>query len=229
MAELQQRLEKLLLRLDRMGMSVEQALSDALRAVNDADVQAGQLVNQQDSEIDREEVCIEQECIRLFALYQPTAIDMRTLCTVIKVNNDLERIADLAASIGKRVKHVAEDEINFEQYPDFDTMARIASDILSRTVRMLNAADTTTAYSVIESDDDLDLSYSKFVRSVLDTEGKQLGGVQTAMTLINLAKALERIGDLCTNIAEDIIFLRTGNIVRHSETMENQPDYRPSS
>ncbi len=221
MAELQERLEKLILRLDLMGMRVEQALADALRAIKDGEVEAGREVDRRDSAIDREEVEIEQECIRLLALYQPTAIDLRTICTIIKVNSDLERIADLAASIGKRVKHVVEDGIDFDRYDSFDSLTETTTDTLGRTVRTLRANDTTGAQGVIDSDDLIDESYRRFVRSVLDAEGKKTGGVEAAMTMINVAKALERIGDLCTNIAEDIIFLRTGDIVRHAEAFEN--------
>ncbi len=222
MSELQDRLEKLILRLDLMGMRVEQALADALLAIKDGDVEAGQQVDLHDSVIDREEVEIEQECIRLLALYQPTAIDLRTICTIIKVNSDLERIADLAASIGRRVKHVVEDGIDFDRYDSFDSLTESTTDTLGRTVRTLRATNTAGAQRVIDFDDMIDEAYRSFVRNVLDAEGKKTGGVEAAMTMINVAKALERIGDLCTNIAEDIIFLRTGDIIRHADAFDEQ-------
>ncbi len=222
MAELQERLEKLLLRLDLMGMRVEQALADALRAIKDGDAKAGLEVDQRDSLIDREEVEIEQECIRLLALYQPAAIDLRTICTIIKVNSDLERIADLAASIGRRIKHVVEDGIDFDLYNSFDLLTESTTDTLGRTVRTLRASDTAGSKGVIDSDDLIDDAYRSFVRSVLDSEGKKTGGVEAAMTMINVAKAMERIGDLCTNVAEDIIFLRTGDIIRHADAFDEQ-------
>jgi len=223
MSELQERLENLRLRLDLMGMRVEQALADAIQAARDGDVDAGLEVDRRDSVIDREEVEIEQECIRLLALYQPAAIDLRTICTVIKTNSNLERIADLAASIGRRTKHVVEDRIDLQRYPHFDRFAEATTDVLGKTVRMLNATDITTARTVIESDDNVDQNYGRFVRSVLDAESGKSTGAKVVMTLINLAKALERVGDLCTNIAEDIIFLKTGDIIRHAEAMEEPP------
>lgn len=223
MSELQERLEKLRLRLDLMGMRVEQALADALRAIKDGDIEAGQEVDRRDSVIDREEVEIEQECIRLLALYQPAAIDLRTICAIIKVNNDLERIADLAASIGRRTKHVAEDKIDLQHYPDFDHLARTTTDVLGKTVRMLSTMAPSTACNVIESDNDVDRSYGRFVRNVLDADRGKAAGAEATMTLINLAKAMERIGDHCTNIAEDIIFLKTGDIIRHADAMKEPP------
>ena len=220
MSELQDRLERLILRLDHMGMRAEQAVNDALRAARRGDVEAGRRVHEQDARIDREEVEIEQECIRLLALYQPAAIDLRTLCTVIKVNNDLERIADLAANIGKRVGELVDHEIRMEDYPLCQALISESQDVLGRTVRMIAAPDASAARTVIDQDRKVDDGYHRLVASVLDFEDRRVGGAGPALAMINLAKALERIGDLCTNIAEDLIFLRTGDIVRHSDARE---------
>lgn len=220
MSELAKRVENLMLRLDRMGMRVEQSLADALQAVRNRDLEAGQHVLAGDSIIDREEVEIEQECIRLLALYQPTAIDLRTICTVIKVNSDLERIADHAASIGGRVKHVVADSLELALRPGFIELQHAACEALSMTVRMLAAADEETAHRVIEFDRKVDSAYKEFMRCILDSQGTDSCEIEGTFTLINLARALERIGDLCTNIAEDVIFLRTGDIVRHADAFE---------
>lgn len=220
MSELQNRLDKLTLRLDRMGMRAEQAVIDAIHSVEDSDVDAGLAVDRNDTVIDREEVEIEQECIRLLALYQPAAVDLRSICTIIKVNSDLERIADLAASIGRRAKHVALDEVVLNDHPVFNQLAQDTLDVLGKTVRMLSTRDAVTAQRVIQSDPRIDDGYRQFVASVLENEGERTGGAETAMTMINLGKALERIGDLCTNIAEDIIFLQTGDIVRHGRAFD---------
>jgi len=220
MSELEIRLNRLMLRLDHMGMRVEQTVIDALDALRKNDAEAGTAVHQNDPVIDREEVEIEQECIRLLALYQPAAIDLRTLCTVIKVNSDLERIADLAANMGRGVKHIVAGKVALKDYEEFEHLARAMVDMLGRTIRMLSSPDTNAARTVIESDDSVDDGYKSLVRSVLEHEDRRVGGAGAAMTVLNLAKAMERIGDLCTNIAEDIIFLRTGDIVRHAEAFE---------
>jgi phosphate transport system protein len=223
MSELQSRLDKLVLKLDYMGMRVEQALADAVRAIEEGDPEAGREVDEHDSLIDREEVEIEQECVRLLALYQPAAIDLRTICTIIKSNSDLERIADLAAGMGRRVRHLVDDEIDLEQYPEFRHLARATMDQVRRTVRILSAPDAATARVIIDGDEQIDKGYWHLVRSVLDSQEGRIGGAEAAMTLINLAKAMERIGDLCTNIAEDIIFMRTGDIIRHADAGEGHP------
>jgi len=223
MSELQNRLDRLTLRLDHLGMRVEQALLDALHAVEHADAEAGEEVDRRDELIDREEVMIEQECIRLLALYQPAAIDLRTICMIIKVNNDLERLADFAANMGRQSKYVASEGIDLQEDPDFTVLRQETVDVVGRTARMLGTQDVQAARTVIAADRRIDGAYRHLVRDVLGSADKRPGGAETAMTFINLAKALERIGDLCTNIAEEIIFLRTGDIVRHADKIGETP------
>jgi len=141
MLELQKNLEKLTLRLERMGLRVAEAVNNAFDAIAQRDVTAGEWIDEDDSQIDQEEVAIEKECINLLALYQPAAIDLRRICCVIKVNNDLERIADIAARLGRRVKHLVAGNIALEDYADYGPMVHATRDILRQTVRMLNSAD----------------------------------------------------------------------------------------
>ncbi len=226
MSELQRKLEKLTLRLERMGLRVAQAVDAALRTVAERDIAAGEKIDQSDSQIDEEEVEIEKECISLLALHQPAAIDLRRICTIIKVNNDLERIADIAARIGRRVKHLVAGRIALEGYADYEPMVQATRNILGKTIRMLNAEDPDLPHRVIQADADLDAAYAAFTRQVLDT-ARAATDVDAALTLVLLARSLERIGDHCTNIAEDIFFLNTGDIIRHSPmfksgTVENE-------
>ena len=216
MTELETRLNRLSLRLDHTGMRVEQAVLDALEALANGDVSAGEAVNAHDVVIDREEVEVEQECIRLLALYQPAAIDLRTLCTIIKVNSDLERIADLGAAIGRGVKHAVRGNLELGDHPAFNRLRQGTVDILGRTARMLSAGEASNARRIIELDSKVDEEYRMLIQDVLAGLSPDMGDSEAVLTILNLAKALERIGDLCTNIAEDIIFLRTGDIVRHS-------------
>ncbi len=215
MSELQNRLLALLLRLDYMGMRCEQAVCDALVALAKGNVEAGLEVARHDETIDCEEVEID----RLLALYQPAAIDLRTLCTIIKINNDLERIADLAAKIGLNVVHFVAAKLSKEDQAQFDTLTRNTKDVLGRTIRLLNTKNVESAHKVIDADETIDDGHKQLVTSILSAEN-QTYDAAAAMSVLNLAKALERIGDLCTNIAEDIIFLGTGDIVRHQGALD---------
>ena len=215
MSELQNRLEKLTLRLDHMGMRCEQAVIDAIDAIRSQNVDHGEDVVKKDSIIDQAEVAIEQECIRLLALYQPAAVDLRAICTIIKINNDLERIADLASSMGGQVKHLVNQNISFENSPEFNFLAQQTLAVLGKTIRLLSNQDTGSCQRVIENDEKIDEGYTTMVHNLIDA-GDHPGGTPAFLTTINVAKAMERIGDHCTNIAEDIIFLKTGDIVRHT-------------
>ena len=159
----------------------------------------------------------------MLALYQPAAIDLRTICTVIKVNNDLERIADKGARIGRAVKRVVEYKLDLAGDEEFIRLRKDALEMLARTTRMLSTREVATARAILEMDHIVDEDHRALMRSALHIKAQTLG-MEGAWTFINVAKALERIGDLCANIAEDIIFLRTGDIVRHSDTLG---DIRP--
>ena len=215
MTELVRNLEKLTLRLDRMGMLVEQALMNALHALQNGDPQAGEEVSASDARIDREEVEIEQEAIRLMARFQPTAIDLRTIFSVVKANNDLERIADHAAKMGRQVKYLVQAGIDLSDWPNFEELALWTSGIVAKTARILTTLDKNTAQVLISADNEFDQKYNRFLRSLISMERSQPRGGEVVLTLATLARSLERINDLCANIAEDVIFLRTGNIVRH--------------
>ena len=213
MPELQKRLQSLMLRLDYMGMRVEQHVHDAVDALQKKDVASADSIIEFDHQVDREEVEIEQECIRLLALYQPAAIDLRTICTVIKVNNDLERISDRAVSLAKQVKHVVTNNIDMADYKELIPLRDIVFDMLGRTVRMINTTEVHTAKEVIKMDDLVDKGYKTLLQLILSRNES----AANAITVNNIVKCFERIADLCTNISEDIIFLRTGEIVRHAD------------
>jgi phosphate transport system protein len=216
MSELQRRTEALLLMLDRMGLRAERAVHEALRAVHDRDIIAGEQVDQDDARLDAEEVEVERECVRLMALYQPTAVDLRTLVFVIKANNDLERIADKAAHIGRRVKHCVAEHVVPQDLAEYADLERLALDVLGRTVRLLSRRDADAARETIALDQRINHAYKKLARRVLE-DPEFRGDVDRVLTVFLLARALERIGDLCTNIAEDVVFLCTGDIVRHPD------------
>jgi phosphate transport system protein len=131
----------------------------------------------------------------------------------------LQRIADIAARLGRRVKHIIASELRLEDYPSYGPMVVATRDILAMTVRMLNSTDAELPRQVIAADRQLDSAYATFTRDVLDA-GRQATGIDVALTLVLLARSLERIGDHCTNTAEDILFLITGNIIRHSASIK---------
>jgi len=220
MSELQRNVDALMHRLDRMGLHVQQTVRDALDAVDARNVRAGQAVSDQDSAIDADEVAVEKECIRLLALYQPTAVDLRSLCFVIKANNDLERIADKAASIGRRVRHLVADDIDLVTYPEWQDLVALVTERLDQTLRAISSRNLQAAEALVASDRAAEEAYRRIARHIIAQAREAPGGVDMAVTLTLLVRAIHRIGELCTNIAEDLVFVCTGDIVRHADAQE---------
>ena len=230
MSELPQRLDRLFLKLDHMALQVEQILADAIYAVKTGKEEDAQIVIDSDKEIDHSEVEIERECIRLLALYQPAAIDLRRICFIIKVNNDLERIADLCVNLAKMSKIVIAKGIVIQQFPSFERLVHEVADAYHQTIRLIapqqyesidNSQETKMtnqehAWAIIDRDTkQIDVTFREYLEEVFSAEELFRGKVNALYALTTMGRALERLGDQCTNIAEDAIFLATGEIVRH--------------
>ncbi len=231
MSELLKRLDRLFLKLDHTALLVEQSLVDAVDAVESGNLELAETVVQTDDEIDRREVETERECIRLLALYQPAAIDLRRICFVIKVNNDLERMADFCVNIAKACKTMKQEGIELDSFPGFRKLANQVEDAFRQTIRLFApqrervsssdagiAGDLALARSIIAADVEvIDVSFRAYLSEVLSEEGMFRGKMNALYQLTSLGRALERFGDRCTNIAEDVIFMLSGEIVRHGE------------
>ena len=231
MSELTKRLDRLFLKLDHTALLVEQILADALYAVTTGNEEDTKMVVDSDETIDRREVEIERECIRLLALYQPAAIDLRRICFVIKANNDLERIADLCVNLAKMSMILVKEHIDVREFPAFEKLAGEVSDAYHQTIRLIclprNDAndspqdtlaphDLELARSIIQRDtEQIDVTFREYLDEVFSAEGMFQGKLNALYALTTMGRALERLGDQCTNIAEDAVFLITGEIVRH--------------
>jgi phosphate transport system protein len=231
MSELAKRLDRLFLKLDHMALLVEQIMSDALYAVTTGNEEDTKVVIDSDEIIDRREVEIERECIRLLALYQPAAIDLRRICFVIKANNDLERIADLCVNLAKMSMILAKEHIDVRDFPAFEKLAGEVSDAYHQTMRLISPQrndfhdppqdtiapyDLELAWSIIKRDvEQIDVTFRGYLDEIFSAEGVFQGKLNAIYALTTMGRALERLGDQCTNIAEDAIFLITGEIVRH--------------
>ncbi|MGE0481500.1 MAG: phosphate signaling complex protein PhoU [Phycisphaerae bacterium] len=207
-------LDELRRRSLRMAAQVEdmvQEATDCVFAPNDA---LARRVMMRDAEVDAEEVQVESEVIRLLALYQPVGVDLRLLCTVLKVNNDLERVADCAVNIAERARHLEVQPIA-DGCPDLKQMCPVVRRILRNAVRAYSAEDAEAAREVLTEDSAIDAVYQQIIRHIVNHAPKSPGAIAAYLDLLSIAKNLERIADHATNIAEDVIFLSTGYIVRH--------------
>lgn len=213
---LPRQIEQLKKRILYVGSMVEDAIANAITALINRDEVVARRVIAEDDEIDRMEVDVEEECLKILALYQPVAGDLRFVVAVLKINNDLERMGDLAKNIAKRVLSVARSE-PIDLPVDFRPLAIKAQQMVKQSLDALVNADPTLAHRVRQADDELDALRRSIHKSILASIREHPERTETLSKLDSVAKHLERLGDMATNVAEDVIYMVEGEIVRHRE------------
>ena len=203
----------------RMAGEVQQSVADAVDAVICGDVKLARNTIVADERIDAAEIAVEKKALDLLSLYQPAAGIFRLVIMVVKVNNELERVADCATNIAERVGPLhAELEAAGEAYrlpPELAELGASVAESVRTTVRAFNFTDVEAAREVIDGDDRIDALYAGIVQESLSDMRRQSAHVNRDLAHVMIAKNLERIGDHCTNIAEDIVYIHSGRIVRH--------------
>jgi phosphate transport system protein len=163
------------------------------------------------------EVEVEEECLKILALYQPVAADLRFVVAVLKINNDLERMGDLAKNIAKRVAQLA-DAPKIDLPPEIRSMAMQAQEMVKQSLDAVVQADPALARQVREEDDAVDEYRQQIRRKVLKGIVEHPENVENLLRVNSVSKHIERIADMATNIAEDVIYMVEGDIVRHRST-----------
>ncbi len=201
--------------LSENAARVDTAIKTALKAVRTGDPESAETVIEGDSAIDLAENAIEEECLEILALYQPVAADLRRIATILNANGEIERAGDLATSIAGRVKTMAASNPKFRW--DFSGIAEIASDMFSRALDSLLKSDDGEAREVMKDDDTVDALHSQNYAKAGEAIAKDPGASEYYMSALTVSRSLERLADLATNIAEDVIYLKTAEIVRHMQ------------
>jgi phosphate transport system protein len=211
---LQTELDKLNKKIMTVSALVEENLANAVKAVDVRNEGVARQVIDRDLEIDQAEVDVEEECLKILALYQPVAIDLRYIVAVMKLNNDLERIGDLAVNVAERalfLSHVSPPEIPF----DFDAMAQKSRVMLKKALDALVNMDEDLAAEVCALDDEVDAMNRDMYEKVKKAIREQPEQLDSLIHLLSISRHLERIADHATNIAEDVMYMINGKIVRH--------------
>ena len=201
----------------RVGTLVEEAISKSITALINRDVGLAQRVMANDEDIDRMEVEVEEECLKILALYQPVAADLRLVVAVLKINNDLERMGDLAKNIAKRVSQLAAGR-PYELPPEIRVMAMKAQDMVKQCLDAVVNGDPALARQVREEDDAVDAARQRIQRRVMQGIKDNPDEVESLLRINSVSKHIERIADMATNIAEDVVYMVEGEIVRHRAT-----------
>ena len=197
-----------------LGAMVELSVERAIDAIERRDEATARAVIDNDDKIDDKEVDIEECCLKILALHQPVATDLRFIVAVLKINSDLERIADLAVNIAERAAFLAtqpQPDVSF----DFPRMAGVVQTMLRSSIDALVNANTDLAYQVWASDDEVDAMNREMYIKTQQAIVKHPDQAESIIHLLSASRHLERIADGATNIAEDVIYMIKGEIVRH--------------
>ncbi len=208
-----EKLKKLILSLSAM---VEEEVRMAIKATERRDAEIAKRIITDDYKIDEMEVEIEEECLKVMALHQPVAVDLRFIIAVIKINNDLERIGDEAVNIAERVETLAKRKSSVFYY-DYTEMAAKAENMLKMSLDALVTLDIDLAFKVIIKDDEVDAIKSAVYQLTKDSIKDSPNDVAFLINQYLISRHLERIADHATNIAEEVIYLVEGEIVRHGK------------
>jgi len=197
-----------------MGGMVEKAIKRAITALGERNDELAAAVIAKDDEVDNQELKIDELCLKILALRQPAARDLRFITTAIKVNYDLERIGDMAVNICERVQEL-NAETQLKPYVDLPRMAELVQQMLTQSLSAFVNANPDLAWQVIRHDEDVDRLHNQIFRDLLDFMTRDFSTVTRATRLLFISKYLERIADHAVNIAELVIFMAQGKIVRH--------------
>ncbi len=211
---LDEHLEKLKTRVIKMCSLVDEQVQSAIRAVEEENLELAKEVIEKDNKVDKYDNKIDKICQKIFALTQPVAMDLRLIMSSLTINSNLERIGDLAVNI-------AEYALMIQRKPDFikqtklEEMFKVAKQMLKDSIDSYIGGNETLAKSVIETDDHLDKLNFDNHKILIEIMKQSPDNVEPAVALLVMSRQLERLGDHCTNIAEDVFFIVEAHIVKH--------------
>ena len=197
-----------------LAHEVEDSIFKALKALEKQDKKLAKEVFELNKKIDMQEVKIEDQILTLLVLQQPVAVDLRFIVGALKMNNDLERIGDQAVNIANiAVKLVGESYI--KPLKDIPQMGKIARNMLHDAVHAFINQNAELAREVCARDDEVDELYVQVRQDVMEILKKKKDKFEQGFDLINVARELERVADLTTNLGEEVVFMREATIIRH--------------
>ena len=197
-----------------MAASVEEAIHKAIRALTERDVELAYEVIAGDAQIDEDENRVEEECLKMLALHQPVAIDLRRIAAAMKINTDLERMGDLAEDIAERVSLLARPPLI--AIPDkLQRMTDLTTAMVRESLDAFVNLDVRQAERVCRLDDEIDRHNREIIEELIQTMQRAPEMVPPGISLFSAVRHLERIADHATNIAEDVVYLVQGEIIRH--------------
>jgi phosphate transport system protein len=204
-----------------LAASVEEALHKAIKALQERDTQSAQEVIEGDNQIDQEENLIEEECLKILALHQPVAIDLRRTAAALKINNELERMGDLAEDIAERALRLARPPY-FPIPEKLQSMTDLTTSMVRESLDAFVNLDARQARRVCRLDDQIDRYNVEIIEETVTVMRQSPEMVDPGLSLFSATRHLERIADHATNIAEEVVYLVEGEIIRHQPAAVEQ-------
>jgi phosphate transport system protein len=211
---LDEHIEKLKRRVLKMSSLVDEQVQAAIRAVEEENLELAKTVAENDKKVDKYDNKIDKICQRIFALTQPVAMDLRLIMSSLTINNNLERIGDIAVNIAEYIEMIQKKPVFFNQ-TKLEPMFKIAKQMLKDSIDSYVAGNEALAKSVIEADDTLDQMNFDNHKILIDIMKQNPDNIEPAVALLVMSRQVERLGDHCTNIAEDVFFIIEAHIVKH--------------
>jgi len=203
-----------------LASEVEKKVQQAVLALLTLDVDLAKEVKTGDALVDNMEIDLEEECLKVLALHQPVANDLRFIVSVLKINNDLERVADFAVNIAERaidLKKVPRIECPY----DVKAMAGHVEELLQMALDSLMEQNSDLARRAIIYDDKIDMQHAANFQAVKNAIREDISQIDGLIYYLSISRYLERMGDLATNIAEDVVYQVEGTIIRHGGMQES--------
>lgn len=198
-----------------LSAKVEEGVLKSVNSFISNDKKLADEVIKKDREIDLKEVEIEEDCLKILTLYQPVASDLRYIVAVLKINNDLERIGDLAVNIARKAKFfVKKTEISRPEI-DLSLLTQKSQTMLKESLDCLLKPDLNRAIKVCRKDEEINKLKKKFKKEIISMLKKDVKNAEIFFRIYGIVRNLERISDIAVNIAEDVIYIQSGKIVRH--------------
>jgi len=216
---LEEEISKLKKMLFEMAASAEEMIAKSIKALQENNMALAEEVIKSDDKVNEMEIEIDNQCIRILALFHPEAEDLRTVTMIMKINNDLERIGDHAVNIAEKALFLA-DKPPVKPLIDIPKMAEKAIEMLQESLDSFVNKDAALAIQVCKKDDEVDALEPQIVRELITYMISDPKTIDRALTLIFIARALERVADLATNIAEDTYYIASGKILKHHSLNE---------
>lgn len=209
-------------RLLYMAGRVEAMIADSTRALRTRDADLARRVVEADAAVDAEEQAIDEHCLHLLALRQPKARDLRFITRAMKMVTDLERIADLAASIaGRSLRLIEVEPLAVEKH--LPGLAQVVQSMVNDAIDAFVRGDARLAWAVIAQDDVVDVRYHTYLRATLSWMMTDPTRVEVGVDLQAVGKSFERMADHATNLAEQVVYLVEATDVRHREVRHREP------